>query len=256
MTDWNPDRYLDFAEERARPALDLIARIPLRRPRLIYDLGCGPGNSTSLLKHAFPGTRIVGLDRSPAMIAKAKESFGGLEFVSADVALWPGDKEADLIFSNALFHWMPNHLDRMVRIVSAMKHEAVFAVQMPDNLAEPSHELMREIAEQGAWAAQLSKATEARAQIHPPTDYYNALKPMVRTVDIWHTAYYHAVDGVDGIVNMLSSSGLKPYLDSLRDDEKIEFLDRYRDGLRREYPQADDGKVLFRFPRIFLLAKK
>ncbi len=256
MTDWNPEQYLDFAAERARPALDLIARIPLRRPRLVYDLGCGPGNSTSLLKQAFPGARIIGMDRSPAMITKAKESYGGLEFVSADVGLWLGDKEADLVFANALFQWLPNHLEILSRIAGSLKRDGVLAVQMPDNMAERSHEAMREVAGQGAWAGQLVRATDSRSTIHDPIEYFDMLCAHCSRVDVWHTAYYHQVEGAEGIVNMLQSTGLKPYLDLLRSSEKLEFLERYLEKLRADYPVAKNGKVLFRFPRLFLLAQK
>jgi trans-aconitate 2-methyltransferase len=256
MNDWNPDQYLDFAEERARPALDLIARVPLRRPRLVFDLGCGPGNSTSLLKQAYPAARIIGMDRSPAMIAKAKASYGGLEFVSADVSLWPGDREADLVFANALFQWLPGHLQLMTRIVSVLKRDGVLALQMPDNLTEPSHEAMREVAGQGAWAGQLARATEARNPIHTPTEYYDALMPQCSRVDIWHAAYYHEVDGTAGIISMLQSTGLKPYLDLLRTDEKADFLQRYKEKLEEAYPALHNGKTLFRFPRLFVIAQK
>jgi trans-aconitate 2-methyltransferase len=256
MADWNPEQYLAFADERARPTIDLILRIPLQRPRVVYDLGCGPGNSTSLLKHAYPAARIIGIDRSPAMIAKAKETLPGVEFQSLDIALWPPDREADLIFSNALFQWVPQHGQILKKIVHAMKKEAVLAVQMPDNMAEPSHALMAEVAAQGPWASKLAKVREGRSEILEAAQYYDLLKPLCAEIDIWHTLYHHPVDGLQGIIGMVSSTGLKPFLDPLTDAEQAEYLMAYRQALEPYYPVAHDGKVLFRFPRIFIVAKK
>ena len=193
----------------------MIVRLPLSRPRVVYDLGCGPGNSTALLKQAYPAARIIGIDRSPAMIAKAKQSVAGVEFRSQDVTLWPPDREADLVFANALFQWVPQHGEILKRILHAMKKEAVLAVQMPDNLAEPSHLAMAEVAEQGPWAHKLSKLRELRSEIHEAVDYFDLLKPQCTDLDIWHTLYQHQVDGHDGIIVMLSSTRLKAYIDLL-----------------------------------------
>ncbi len=234
----------------------MIVRLPITRPRVVYDLGCGPGNSTGILKQAYPGARIIGIDRSPAMISKAKQTVANVEFRSQDVSMWTPDKEADLVFANALFQWVPQHGQLLKRIVQALKKEAVLAVQIPDNLGEPSHVLMGDVAINGPWAHKLSKVGDARAEIHQPTDYYDLLKPLSSEIDIWHTLYQHAVDGHDGIVGMIKSTGLKPYLDLLSDDEQVDFLSAYKAELARHYPVQHDGKVLFRFPRLFIVAKK
>jgi trans-aconitate 2-methyltransferase len=256
MADWNPEQYLAYADERARPIIDLILRIPLQRPRVVYDLGCGPGNSTAMLKHAYAASRIIAIDRSPAMIAKAKETVSGVEFRSQDVSMWPPDKEADLVFSNALFQWVPQHGVLLKKILHAMKKESVLAVQMPDNLAEPSHFLMAEVAAQGQWAHKLSKVHDMRSDILQPTEYYDLLKPLCAEIDIWHTLYQHPVNGHQGIVGMVSSTGLKPYLDMLTEDEQVEYLLAYRAALEEHYPVQHDGTVLFRFPRLFIVARK
>lgn len=256
MTDWSPDRYLEFSEERARPSLDLIARVPMRRPRVVYDLGCGPGNSTAMLKQVYPSARIIGLDRSPAMIAKARESVPGPEFLSADVSLWQPDKEADLVFANALFQWVPHHAGIMQKIVAALKRDGVLAVQMPDNLLEPSHAIMPKVAEQGPWAAKLARAGDQRSIILQPAEYFDLLRSHCKRLEIWHTIYNHPVKGVDGIVALLKPTGLKPYLDPLSDTERAGFIESYKQALRKHYPAMADGTVLYRFPRLFILAQK
>jgi trans-aconitate 2-methyltransferase len=256
MADWNPEHYLAFADERARPCIDLLLRIPLQRPRIVYDLGCGPGNSTAVLKQAYPHARIVGIDRSPAMIAKAKQTVADVDFRSLDVTLWQTDREADLVFSNALFQWVPQHGGLLQRIVHSMKKGAVLAVQVPDNLYEPSHIAMSDTAKQESWAHKLTRAGETREEILLPQDYYDLLRPLCSQFEIWHTLYQHAVDGYDGIAEMLSSSGLRPYLDALDPDEQRHFLVAYKEKLAEQYPIQADGKVLFRFPRLFILARK
>ena len=91
MEDWRPDDYLRFADERSRPARDLVARIPLKAPELVYDLGCGPGNSTALLHEAYPQAKLVGLDTSKTMLAKARKDLPQVQFIEGDIGAWPGD---------------------------------------------------------------------------------------------------------------------------------------------------------------------
>jgi trans-aconitate 2-methyltransferase len=151
-SDWSPEHYLKFADERSRPARDLLAQVPLRNPRAICDLGCGPGNSTALLDAAFPAAEIVGIDTSEAMLAKARETLPKREFFKADLAHWISPKTADLLFSNATFQWVPNHAAVMLRLLQGLRAGGVLAVQMPDNLDELSHRLMHETVHNGPWA--------------------------------------------------------------------------------------------------------
>ena len=255
MEDWLPDDYLRFADERIRPARDLVARISLRSPELVYDLGCGPGNSTALLYEAYPQTKLIGLDTSKTMLAKARKDLPQVEFIEADIAAWPGDPNADLLYANASFQWVPDHVSVLLRLLKALKAGSVLALQMPDNLDEPSHWLMRETAETGPWAKVLRHAAGSREVIRTPTEYYAVLKPHCRSLDIWHTAYTHVLDGVQGIVDFVRTTGLRPYLDPLDEAMRGKFTDAYRANLAKAYPEIPDGKVLMRFPRIFLVAQ-
>ena len=83
--DWNPALYLKFEGERARAARDLLAQVPLDAPAFGYDLGCGPGNSTELLRHRFPRAALVGLDTSEAMLAHARGRVPDARFVRESV---------------------------------------------------------------------------------------------------------------------------------------------------------------------------
>lgn len=256
MTDWNPAQYLAFADERAQPALDLIARLPNRSPRLIHDLGCGPGNSTALLAKAFPAATLTGIDSSHAMIAKAKLAVPKAKFIVGDVAQWKPHPEADLIFSNALFQWLPDHAQHFVRLITAMNPGAMLAIQMPDNLGEQSHVQMAKLAQRPAYVTKLSKATAARASLLSAQGYHQILRPLCARLEIWKTSYLHLLQGHQGIIDMLSTTGLRPFLDPLTPAEKQSFLADYRKAIAPHYPVMDDGLLLYPFPRLFLLAVK
>ena len=254
MADWSPEKYLAFAAERARPAADLIAQIKGPEPQVIVDLGCGPGNSTAQLRQRFPKAVLTGIDASLAMIEKAKASGVDASFEIADVAQWAPGKDVDLVFSNALFQWLPDHMAVLERIFRQLQNGAVLAVQMPDNLHEPSHASMRTVASQGLWRDRLEQA--ARKPLAAAHEYYAMLSPMAASVDVWRTTYHHMLDGHQGIVDMLSSTGLRPYLDPISEDERAQFLSDYRSALAQHYPVMAGGKVLLPFPRLFLLASR
>lgn len=253
MTDWNPAQYLAFADERTRPARDLLAQVPLLSARRVYDLGAGPGNSTALLMQRFPQAHVTGIDNSPAMLEAARAACPGADFAFGDLSHWRPADQPELLFSNATFQWVPGHLAVLEGLAAGLPEGGVLAVQMPDNLAEPSHRLMRETAKVGPWSARLAEAAAARDVLPAAATYYDRLWPQFRRIDIWHSIYNHPLDGVAGIVQWLGSTGLRPFLAPLQGEEAVGFLDAYRRRLAEAYPLQADGKVLLRFPRLFLV---
>lgn len=249
---WSPSIYLQFGDERTRAARDLLAQVPLSSATSIVDVGCGPGNSTALLLQRFPSAHVVGLDSSPAMLAEARPSVSGAQFVEADASAWVPEQKVDLVFANAVYQWIPGHLSQLPRVLEAMTAGSVLAVQMPDNVMEPSHRLMQRVAESGQWADRLVDA--ARAPLPTPREYYNALEPVASRVDIWHTIYNHVLANHDALVDWVRGTGLRPFIDPLSGDERRAFLSRYRAAIADAYPPASDGRVLLRFPRLFLIA--
>ncbi len=165
LADWNAGQYLKFEDERTRPAVDLIRRIPLTEIRSAVDIGCGPGNSTEVIVNRYPGARVLGLDNSPDMLAKARARLPGVRFEEADIAVWNPDERYDLIFANAVLQWLPDHPRLLARLASSLEAGGCLAVQMPNNLQEPSHTLMRKVASEGPWAAKLKAASESREKI-------------------------------------------------------------------------------------------
>ncbi|MFO1103174.1 MAG: trans-aconitate 2-methyltransferase [Methylocystis sp.] len=256
LNDWNSALYLKFEAERTRAARDLLARVPHCETRRVFDLGCGPGNSTRLLAMSFPGADIVGIDRSDNMLSVARACTPTATFIKEDIADWRPSEPADLIFANAALHFLPDHRRLMTRLVSYLRPGGRLAVQMPNNTHELSHAAMRMVAADGLWAPRLLPVAKSIMTLGPIEEYYNLLVPLSSKFDIWQTVYVHPLDGPDGVVEWFEGSGLRPFLDLLDEDERVEFLSCYRARLAQAYPRQPDGKVLLRYPRMFLALQK
>ncbi|MGV6873901.1 trans-aconitate 2-methyltransferase [Pseudochelatococcus sp. B33] len=259
MPQWDAGQYLKFEDERTRPARDLLTRIfPAAPPGRVLDLGCGPGNSTELLVSRFPEAEVVGVDNAPDMLEKARQRLPGARFVEGDVAAahggWRDEGPFDLIFANAVLQWVPDHADLLPSLVELLSPGGTLAVQMPDNLDQPSHSVMREVAGAGPWSARL--AGVQRLPLGSVGEYYDMLIPHVSRVDIWHTIYQHPLEDVDAIVEWVKGTGLMPYLEPLDASERELFLAEYAEKLADHYPGRADGKVLLAFPRLFIVAQR
>ncbi len=254
MADWSPETYLKFEDERTRPARDLLHAVRLTDPSFVIDIGCGPGNSTELLVERFPKARHLGIDTSPAMLDKARARLPRTVFLQANADSFKPDTPPDLMFANAVFQWLPEHIDVFVRLLGELEPGGVLAVQMPDNVTEPSHALMREVASSERWAEKLKDA--ARAPLPAVRDYYEALRPHCHRLDIWHSVYNHRLADAPAIVEWVSSTGLKPFLDPLDEDEQAQFVAAYTAKVAEAYPPLRTGGVLLRFPRLFIVATR
>jgi trans-aconitate 2-methyltransferase len=250
MPSWDDAQYLKFADERTRPARELLARVPLSAPRNVVDLGCGPGNSTALLLERWPEARVRGVDSSAEMLERARRDRPNVDWVQADAGSFDAG-EVDLLFSNALLQWLPEHERLVPRLFAQVQPGGALAFQVPHNFEEPSHRLMRET--QGPWARRTA-SVRSRSAIASPAFYYDLLAPGARSVDIWQTTYEHVMSDAAAIVEWVKGTGLRPYLDVLTPAERPLFLEAYTRAIDAAYPPRSDGKRLFSFPRLFVVA--
>ena len=179
MQPWDARSYDRFEAERARPSRELIARIPLREPRRILDLGCGSGLSTLELSRAFPGAEIVGVDISADMLTAAAKRLPGAAFVQGDVG--GSIRPASISYSPMrCFIGCPRHLDVIHQLARALPQGGALAFQMPDNEEEPSHRLMRAVAARPGFEAAARAAETARERIGGFADYDADARPALR----------------------------------------------------------------------------
>jgi trans-aconitate 2-methyltransferase len=253
---WSASQYMKFEDERTRPVRDLIAAIPTAEAARAADLGCGPGNSTEVLIARYPTASIIGIDSAEDMVRAARERLPSVSFELADIATWQAPGPWDVILANAVLHWVPAHAVLLPRLVEALSSGGSLAVQMPDNLAEPSHLLMQQVADDGPWASKVAGAQGERSQVAPAAWYYSLLRPLCARVDVWRTTYHHPLAGIDAVVEWFKGSGLRPFLSPLNQEERSEYLLRYRAALARAYPIQPDGSVLLPFPRLFFVATR
>jgi trans-aconitate 2-methyltransferase len=159
--------------------------------------------------------------------------------------------------SRTLFSLTPRYSSCPIpRLAAMLARGGAFAAQMPMTARESSHALMRMVAAEGPWSSRLVPIAKTQPLIADFEDYYEWLRPVASRIDIWMTTYVHAFDGPEGIADWFAGSALQPFLERLSDDERCAFLDRYRAGLRSAYPAQSDGRVLFTYPRLFIIASR
>jgi len=254
MPQWDAEAYLKFAGERTQPSLDLIHRINLPDPRRIIDLGCGPGNSTEALKRRWLHASVTGLDNSPEMIDAARRAYPNGTWIVDDASSWKADAPFDLVFSNAMLHWVPDHLTLCRHLLDQVAPGGALAVQVPAHYNSALHREIMAASQDSAWRDRLAPARDAFTK-EPPEFYFDLFSPIASRLDLWETTYYHVVDGPEAVIEWFRGSGLRPFLQALRDDEE---RGRFEKGLlaryAKSYARRASGKSLFPFRRLFFVA--
>ena len=256
---WDPERYLTYADERGRPFVDLVGRIDADAPRVVVDLGCGPGNLTRLLKERWPDARVSGVDSSPEMI-EAASAIEDVTWEVGDVRDWARrdplalHEPVDVLVSNATLQWVPDHLELLPGLLDRLQPGGWLAFQVPGNFDEPSHTTRTELASREPYAEHVRDARVPTS--HEPADYTRLLLDLGCEVDAWETTYLHVLTGDDPVFAWVSGTGARPTLQALPDDLRPLFEEEFKAALREAYPADAAGRVILPFRRIFVVARK
>lgn len=254
MAAWNAEHYLKYGDERTRAAADLLMRIQLQNPRMIADLGCGPGNSTQLLRERWPEAELVGVDHSMEMLQAARESYPDGCWVQADLIDWVPDQPCDLIYSNAALQWVSDHHRLLERLFSLLQPGGVLAFQIPSGTFAPIRTLTHEVSQDPRWNDRMGMARSALT-MESPAFYYDAFAGQADRVDIWETEYFHVMESAEAVMDWMASTGLRPFLAALDDEaERQLFWDRLKERVNEAYALRCDGRVLHPFRRTFVIA--
>ena len=251
---WNPDVYLAFADQRARPFFDLLSRVSAEKPRRVVDLGCGPGNLTVSLAQRWPGAVVEALDSSPEMVESARER--GVDAHVGDVRTWTPRPDTDVVLSNATLHWVPEHADLLVRWAGQLAADSWIAMQVPGNFDAPSHAAVRQLASLEPWVKSLHDMPFRIGKVvDTAAGYSDLLTDAGCTVDAWETTYIHELTGEHPVLEWLTGTALRSVTSRLTDDEWRRFREQLIPLLDQAYPSRPDGTTLFPFRRVFVVAQ-
>lgn len=254
VVDWNAPLYLRFERERTQPSRDLLARVAIDEPQQIVDLGCGPGNSTAILRDRWPSAKIVGVDNSPAMLEQAKKTDQKTVWCCEDIGLWRSPNKVDFIFANASLHWLQDHASLLPSLMQQLKPGGTLAFQVPALYDQPATAAIREVSSLEAWKIYAPKSLPIA---HPPSVYHGYLASEAESIELWETIYYHQLPGHAAIIDWYRSTGLRPYLEALPDDTaREEFQKQLLERFGILFPQQANGDVLLPFRRLFVVATR
>ncbi|MEU6643393.1 trans-aconitate 2-methyltransferase [Saccharomonospora sp. NPDC046836] len=250
---WDPAKYLDYGDLRARPFFELVARISAGEPRRVVDLGCGPGNLTGTLARRWPQATLEAIDSSADMVAAAREA--GVPARVADVREWSPGRDTDVVVSNAVLQWVPEHRHLLRRWVGELPAGAWLAMQVPGNMDAPSHTLTRRLAASPGWAPRLAGAVLREDDVGTPQEYAELLADLGCQVNAWETTYVQRLTGSQAVLEWLTGTALRPVKAALDAGEWEAFREQLAPLLDKAYPPRPDGTTWFPFRRVFAVAR-
>lgn len=253
---WDAAQYLKFEAERTQPAADLTARLQLENPKKILDIGCGPGNSTRLLKDKYPSADVFGIDKSPEMIEAAKKSHPDINFQikDAEAELKETGGGFDVVFSNAAIQWIPNHEKLIPEMMALVNTGGILGVQIPMTDEAPMYEIVQSLLKQPEWENEF--ASPRIFYNSPQNQYYEILSKLSDKFSIWETIYFHLMPANENILEWYRGTGIRPYLEQLTPEKAERFEKQILEELKKRYPKQSDGTIIMRFPRLFFTAEK
>lgn len=256
MSDWNAEQYLKFKKDRTKPSIDLVNKITVKNPENMIDIGCGPGNSTAVLKKKFPNAHIVGADTSANMLEKAKSEHPDIDFMLFDASkdFEKLGRKFDVVFSNACIQWVPDHEKLIPDMMSVLNEGGMLAVQVPLSYEQDMQKVISAVCNKAYWLERIHNPRK----IYTLKDcaYFDILSNCSSDFEMWKTVYYHRLPSHQSVFEWYRSTGLKPYFDVLNDDDKILFEKDILQEIANQFPIQQNGEIIFRFPRLFFTAIK
>lgn len=255
MPNWNPIQYEKFLKDRTHPAIDLANRLEGFVLNSILDLGCGPGNSTKVLKDKFPNAKIIGADNSDEMLEKARELYPDIEFINLDANddLHEINEKFDMVFSNACIQWLPNHYELLPKLMTLLKPNGILAIQIPMQREHPVHMIINELANTAKWS---DKITPRQYNNLTTEEYFDVVSHISNDFEIWETTYCHRMPSYESIIEWYKGTGLRPYLNQLTESDAEGFVNDVFVKLKQRYKMQKNGEILFRFPRLYFMVRK
>ena len=248
--DWNPGAYARFHDLRLRPGLDLLNAVSQMASGDVVDLGCGSGALGPALRARAGGREVVGVDTSPTMLAKARQSRAYSRLQQADIRDWHPARPPGLIFSNAALHWVGDHERLMPRLAAMLPKGGTLAVQMPHQNKAPSHRVWLSLVEE-MFPGRVEKM--GTPGVMAPIRYEEMLAPLGQ-FRMWETEYYQrlvAEKDSHPVRRFTESTYARPVLAALDAEERAAIIRRYEEAMQAAYPVRRDGSVLFPFRRLF-----
>jgi trans-aconitate 2-methyltransferase len=257
---WVPGAYLRASMPRTQGVLDLLARVGHPAPRLILDLGCGPGNNTELIAQRWPEALVIGLDNSPSMIAAARqrERPGHLEFRQADLREWQPDAPADIVLMNAVLQWIPGHMALLPRFAAMLASGGVLGIQMPGGGHLSLVDIAHRLAGEPRWRGKLSQAY-TEDDLLDPADYIAAFGDAGLRAEAWETRYIYPISGTGNLVEYASGAVLRPALALLAPDDADRFVADFAERITQAFPPRLIGGELVELltvRRVFVVGRR
>lgn len=261
INSWDAKIYSQFLDLRTRPAHDLLSAIPDSfQPKIVYDLGCGPGNSTILLKTRWPQAKITGLDTSLDMLTEAKKSYPEINFIQEDITAFNPTEKVDCIFANASLQWLDDHEILIPKLLQYLNIGGMFGIQMPNNFHSPSHQTIIKILQSNSPWKPLVKNLRYGLLSTPlynlPWYYDLFIKCGMKFLQLWETEYFQAMENHQEIFNWVKGTALLPVLSAMDTANQTQFATTYVNAITKEYPVQTNNKVLLPFRRIFMIGTK
>ncbi|MGI8627673.1 MAG: methyltransferase domain-containing protein [Geodermatophilaceae bacterium] len=256
---WDALTYNRYLDERSRPFADLLARVGATDPLEVVDLGCGTGSGLADLARRWPAAHLLGVDSSADMLAAAQTELGPLAdvtLVRAQAQAWAPETAVDVLVSNALLQWIPDHAQLLARMAGWLAPAGWLAIQVPGNFDARSHQLLRQLADSPQWTEKLGGVLRDAESVFDTAGYFRILTEAGLEVDAWETTYLHVLTGPDPVLRWTRGTALRPVLAVLSETEAQDFSDQYAALLRGAYPAGEGGRVLFPFRRVFAVGHR